>query len=1485
MLTGSAWNDADENTASDFFNEAEAAYLLTLDPAAGQGLRFRIAGTTAAPRFAPFFKIRYWRSIMRPTLVTLDGAPLVSGAGYRADVKPVSRAHFASDLTWYSTLQANAQVSAPDVGSGGSLGPSMTGADFVTGRFGNAARFDAVNKYVSIPRDTNLDLSKGAVEFWYQPSTAHDDGVEHRLWGYSFDASNFFFLQKENAAGSNALRFRIERGGTDTDVVIASTDYSWRAFDWVHVRVTWDESAALSDQVRVFLNGVEPVHTDPVNPYVSAGMPTTGSILIGADSNGNRPAGGLVDEFRIYSAPAAPEALAHGGLTSDARERLYTSGSNFTLGFAAVDAQRRGRYAYFGSDSKFHGLNLGLATAGIGTGLDLAWQYWNGAAWADLESGFGFADTSNQLTKSGNVYWTANPTGWSPYSIGGGPALYYVRARLAAGSYSQPPVEGIVTTDILLLQLCGDVTKTSEIVIPAPATTAVTLQGFSAAPLDGAVLLTWSTASELRNLGFHLYRATSAEGPWTRITPSLVPGLGSSAVGRAYSFRDSGLTNGTRYYYRLEDVDASSRVTAHGPVSAVPQAAGRAAMDERGRRAPGPKRKAAGPSCPAFVLQALGASGEQDAAAFTCSRHGEPEATSLAVLSQSARGALVELRTGGFYALHEAGGSVRVFVPGFDFEEREGEAALPVRRALVEAVVGRRVELAGVRALEVEAFPGLVPSALGRVEMRTYADGTIRAGRRAARGADQAFPKRDLATLLPPVFQGETKSAALEIAPLRHDAARRQLVLAKRVRVRLLFTGREPGESGRGGVGRAPSKRRPRAASGEVLARLYTTTPGLHAVGFDELRPGDRRGIPVAQLTLARQGAKVAFHVEPPGPVLGPGGRLFFHADAAPASTAFEGELAYELLRAEGGARMALEPAAPRGVPAAGLPVTTRSFEVNRYYQPGLLDAEDLWLWDAVAAGATRAFAFALSGVAPVGAAVLELRLEGASESGASVDHHLAVSVNGVAAGEARFAGKRPHRLRLELPASLLREGDNELRITNVGDTGAASLVFLDRFEVVHPRQAVLAAGGFEGAWPGSGTASLAGATGATLLVDATPGEAARWLVGQSLVPGELRFEARAARRYLAVMQPLLPRVALPEPATLRAASNRADYLLIAPRAFLAAVEPLVSRRESQGLAARAVALEDVAAEFGGGEASAEAVRAFVSYAFHSWSRPSPRYVLLVGDASYDPRRFAAGSPPAPLPALWTRTSYLWTVSDPLIAAVNGEDALPDLAIGRLPASSAEQASTLVAKLIDWEESGQGLSGRATLVADNPDIAGDFEADVRDVAQSFFRGRDPQLLLLREHGAGLRAQVQAALDEGRGYLGYVGHGGSAVWASENVWNSWDAASLRAQPRQPLLVTLNCLNGYFVAPSFDSLAESLVKAEGRGAIAAISPSGLSLDGPAHQYHRALAAELTSGRHERLGDAVLAAQRVYAESGLMPELLSVYHLLGDPATPLR
>jgi len=61
--------------------------------------------------------------------------------------------------------------------------------------------------------------------------------------------------------------------------------------------------------------------------------------------------------------------------------------------------------------------------------------------------------------------------------------------------------------------------------------------------------------------------------------------------------------------------------------------------------------------------------------------------------------------------------------------------------------------------------------------------------------------------------------------------------------------------------------------------------------------------------------------------------------------------------------------------------------------------------------------------------------------------------------------------------------------------------------------------------------------------------------------------------------------------------------------------------------------------------------------------------------------------------------------------------------------------------------------------------------------------------------------------------------------------------------------------------------------------------LSVNDAAHAYHKAVLEEIESGRHARLGDAILAAQGTYADSGTMPELLSIYHLFGDPALTIR
>jgi hypothetical protein len=203
-------------------------------------------------------------------------------------------------------------------------------------------------------------------------------------------------------------------------------------------------------------------------------------------------------------------SLANGGLVGSADEYLAdpAAGKNYDLAFSDGDD-----YVYLGADAKFRGINVSLATVGTGT-ADLAWQYWNGAIWANLEAVTGFTDQTSNLTTHGTIYWgddaaETDPAGWTTTSVNSSPALYFVRARVASGSYTQTPIEALIKTDILLLQYCGEIQSTETIdVSPPTPPTAVDLVSFEAIALDGAVELTWETGSEIDNLGFHLYRSS-----------------------------------------------------------------------------------------------------------------------------------------------------------------------------------------------------------------------------------------------------------------------------------------------------------------------------------------------------------------------------------------------------------------------------------------------------------------------------------------------------------------------------------------------------------------------------------------------------------------------------------------------------------------------------------------------------------------------------------------------------------------------------------------------------------------------------------------------------------------------------------------------------------------------------------------------------------------------------------------------------------------
>jgi hypothetical protein len=79
----------------------------------------------------------------------------------------------------------------------------------------------------------------------------------------------------------------------------------------------------------------------------------------------------------------------------------------------------------------------------------------------------------------------------------------------------------------------------------------------------------WSTASEVENFGFDVYRGDSAEGPWTRLTEQPVLGAGTSDEVHKYEYVDRSIDPHKAYYYWVESISITGVREHFTPVIAA----------------------------------------------------------------------------------------------------------------------------------------------------------------------------------------------------------------------------------------------------------------------------------------------------------------------------------------------------------------------------------------------------------------------------------------------------------------------------------------------------------------------------------------------------------------------------------------------------------------------------------------------------------------------------------------------------------------------------------------------------------------------------------------------------------------------------------------------------------------------------------------------------------------------------------------------------
>ena len=97
----------------------------------------------------------------------------------------------------------------------------------------------------------------------------------------------------------------------------------------------------------------------------------------------------------------------------------------------------------------------------------------------------------------------------------------------------------------------------------------VDLTAFFTQAAKESILITWETASEIDNAGFHLWRSDAENGEYLRITEDLIPADGGPTWGASYTYEDFDVKPNLTYYYKLEDIAYNGVSAFHGPVSAT----------------------------------------------------------------------------------------------------------------------------------------------------------------------------------------------------------------------------------------------------------------------------------------------------------------------------------------------------------------------------------------------------------------------------------------------------------------------------------------------------------------------------------------------------------------------------------------------------------------------------------------------------------------------------------------------------------------------------------------------------------------------------------------------------------------------------------------------------------------------------------------------------------------------------------------------------
>lgn len=283
---------------------------------------------------------------------------------------------------------------------------------------------------------------------------------------------------------------------------------------------------------------------------------------------------------------------------------------------------------------------------------------------------------------------------------------------------------------------------------------------------------------------------------------------------------------------------------------------------------------------------------------------------------------------------------------------------------------------------------------------------------------------------------------------------------------------------------------------------------------------------------------------------------------------------------------------------------------------------------------------------------------------------------------------------------------------------------------------------------------------------------------------------------------------------------SESAYLIIYDDALAEPADRLAAYRETTEAAVDTFSMSELDTEYGTadpGEAIGLAVEQWVA----DLDPSQPGSVLLLGDAE--------AVPPRELPGVSSTVGPSITSDNPY-ADLDG-DGIPDLAIGRIPAGSPEEAEAVIDKIIAHESEYEPgpWNKRINIFASEGGFGAAIDQVIEDIALQIIDPLDNAYDITMTYGSQtsefvyppekLSDKVYERMNEGSFLMAYVGHGYQAGFAPM-TWNGvpypiFDTAELQelnAKHRAPFLAFIACSTAAFDAAE-DSIAERILQQPG------------------------------------------------------------------------